>query len=486
MPISFDAIPAALRTPGTYIEFNNELAGATGLMRKILVIGQRLGTGSVAAAVPTRVTNERQAVEFFGRGSMLALMLAASLTANSTTETWAVALDDNVAGVAATGTLTINSTATAAGTLNVYIGGKRVQIAVATADAVADIASALATKINAMPDLPVTATAAAAVVTLTARNKGEAANAIDIRTNYYQGEVYPTGLALTIVGMAGGTGNPDISTVIDALGDEWYSWFATPYTDLANMLLLETELNERWGPMRQIDGRAFTALAGTHATVGTYGDARNNPHVSVMGINTSPTPPYIWSAVITAVAAFNLDIDPARPLQTLVLPGILAPANEEVWTRAERNLHLFDGISSYTVDRDGTVRIERLISTYQTNSAGMDDASYLDICTPETLSRIRYAQRVMISQKFPRHKLADDGTNYGTGQAIATPKIVRGELLALYRELETQGWVEGYDEYDTNLIVERDANDRNRLNWRDTPNLVNQARVFAGKQQFIV
>jgi phage tail sheath gpL-like len=28
MAISFDNIPASLRTPGAYIEFNNELAGA--------------------------------------------------------------------------------------------------------------------------------------------------------------------------------------------------------------------------------------------------------------------------------------------------------------------------------------------------------------------------------------------------------------------------------------------------------------------------
>ena len=92
----------------------------------------------------------------------------------------------------------------------------------------------------------------------------------------------------------------------------------------------------------------------------------------------------------------------------------------------------------------------------------------------------------MITQKYPRHKLAGDGTNYGPGQAIITPKIIRGELLALYQEMELKGWVEDYSGYDKQLIVERDISDRNRLNWRDTPNLVNQARVFAGKQQFIV
>jgi phage tail sheath gpL-like len=92
----------------------------------------------------------------------------------------------------------------------------------------------------------------------------------------------------------------------------------------------------------------------------------------------------------------------------------------------------------------------------------------------------------LIAQKFPRHKLADDGTQYGAGQAIVTPSIIHGEFLALYREMEKKGWVEEYEAYAATLIVERDVDDRKRLNWRDSPNLVNQAMVFAGKQQFIV
>jgi phage tail sheath gpL-like len=138
------------------------------------------------------------------------------------------------------------------------------------------------------------------------------------------------------------------------------------------------------------------------------------------------------------------------------------------------------------VGADGTCKIERQITMYQTNAAGLSDASYLDLCTPETLERIRYEQRLMISQQYPRHKLASDGTNYGAGQAIVTPKIIRGQLLALYKVMETKGWVEEYDAYDAQLIVERDIDDANRVNWRDTPNLVNQFRVGAGKQQFII
>lgn len=485
MAISFDNIPANLRTPGAYIEFNNELAGASSIEFKAVVVGQRLASGTQAEGVPVRVTDPSQAISLFGRGSMLALMIAAYLDINSTIELWAIALDDDDAGQQAGTTIAVANPPTAAGTLELYIGGENISVGIASGDDANTVAASINAAINADLDLPVTATVATNTVTVTARHKGEVFNDLDIRTSYYD-ESMPAGLALTIGTMAGGTSNPDITAALDAMGDEWFNWLITPYTNTANLVALETELDDRWGPLRQIGCRAWTAYAGTLSVAGTFGSGRNCPHVTCLATGSSPTPVYIAAAINAAVGVASLSIDPARPLQTLELTGFLAPARESVWTRAERNIALYDGLSTFTVDKDGTCRIERQITMYQTNASGISDASYLDICTPETLERIRYKQRQMISQQYPRHKLADDGTNYGAGQAVVTPKIIRGELLALYREMENSGWVEDYATYDTNLIVERDTDDSNRLNWRDTPNLVNQARVFAGKQQFIV
>ncbi len=485
MPISFDNIPAQLRTPGTYIEFNNELAGATSSSFKTLIIGQKLATGSQASAVPVRITSDSTAKTYFGQGSMLAAQCIAALEANPYTEIWAIALDDNTAGAAASGTITVSTAATGAGTLYIYLGGEKISVGVTAGDDVATIAASIAAEINADLDLPVTATVKDGVVTVTARHKGEVFNGFDLRASFYD-ESIPSGVTLLFANLSDGSGNPDISDAIDVMGDDWFNWLACPFTDTANLVELETELGDRFGPMRQIGCRAFIARTGTHAEAGTFGSARNNPHISCMPIITSPTPTYIVSALNMAIASASLSIDPARPLQTLVLKGMKAPVLEDRWIREERNIALYDGLSTFTVDKDGTCRIERQITMYQTNATGMADASYLDICTPETLERIRYEQRAMIAQQYPRHKLADDGTNYGAGQAIVTPNIIRGQLLALYKKMELKGWVEDYDTYAENLIVERDVDDRNRLNWRDTPNLVNQLRVTAGKQQFIV
>lgn len=487
MSISFNQIPIDIRTPGHYIEFDNTRAmqGLPAIQHKLLVIGQRLASGTIAQGVPTRVLSAAQAEEFFGRGSMLHAMLAALKAANSYTECWAVALDDNGAGVQAAGSVTFGGAPTEAGTLNLYIAGKLVQAAVTSGQATSAIATAAAAAINAVTDLPVTAAVDGvntSKVNITARHKGEAGNSIDLRVNYYFGEKTPKGLTVTIVAMTGGTANPDVQTAITAIGAEQYHTIVMPYTDASNLTKIETELSNRWGPMVQKEGHAFAAAAGTHAALSTLGDARNSPHLTIMGAQKSPTAPWVIAAVVGAVDAY--EPDPARPRQTLELQGVLAPAEADRYTRDERNLHLHDGIATFIVDAGGRVLIERLITTYKTNSFGVEDISYLDVETLRTLAYLRYSVRARIALKFPRHKLANDGTRFGPGQAVVTPKTIRAELLALFRQWEEAGLAEGFEQFKTDLIVERNGTDPNRVDAIIPPDVINQFRVFAGQVQF--
>jgi phage tail sheath gpL-like len=487
MTLPFNQIPVDIRTVGSHLEFDSSKAvsGLTAAPNKILLIGQRFATGAIAALTATRIVTRDQATQGFGRGSQLDRMARAAKLNDSETEMWAIALDDLVAGTAATGTITATSAATASGTLALMIAGQSVPVGLVTGDAVGAIATKIAAAINANIDLPVTAAAVAAIVTLTARHKGTAANDIDVRLNYYEGETTPTGVVLTIAPMAAGAGNPDVTAIWAALGDgEQYQTIIIGFSDAATKTAAEAEMSSRWGPMRQVEGRAYFAERGTQGALAALGAARNSAHSSIIGANKSPTPPCEWAAAYGAVAGFALAIDPARPLQTLSLTGILPPANGDRFTRNERELLLRDGISTFTVDSGGIVRIERAITTYQTNAFGIDDLSYLDINTTATLAYLRYAVRARIAQKFPRHKLADDGIAFGIGQFVVTPKIIKAELVALFREMEEAGLVENLEQFKADLLVERDATDRNRINALIPPNLVNQLRVFAGLVEF--
>jgi len=484
--ISFNNIPSNLRIPGVYIEFDNSLAGNSVVNFKVLVIGQRLANGTVAEGIPTLVTNVEDAEKYFGRGSMLAEQIKALKNANQFMETWAIALDEAAGGAAAAGTITATGAATSNGSVQLYIAGKKVSVAVSNNDSQDAIATAIAAAITADTTLPVNAVVNGVTtnqVDLTCKWKGETGNDIDVRENYY-GEQTPAGTVITFAAMAGGTTNPGMATAIVAMASEWYNWIVMPFTDAANLTAIETELDTRWGPLQQIGGRAFCAFSDTLANSSTFGNGRNNPHVTCMATNTSPTPPYIWAAVNAVVAGASLAIDPARPVQTLTLRGVLAPAIQDRWSNTERNTLLYDGMATHKAATDGSVSIERQITMYQTNGAGVGDDSYLDINTPEALERIRFEQRSLFSLKYPRHKLANDAARTGAGQPIMKPKIAVAELLGLYSQMESDGWVQDYDGYKASLVVQIDAGDPTRLNVQDSPQLVSQYRVHAQKVQF--
>lgn len=483
--LSFNAIPVGIRTPGQYIEFdhNRAVQGLPAIAHKILVIGQKLASGAVAANTVIRVFGAADTEVAFGRGSMLAGMVIALKAANRFTDAYAIAVDDLGAGVAAGGKFTFTGSATAAGTLNLYLGGVRVQVGITAGMTVAQAATAAAAAINLVTALPATAAATLGVVDVTFRHKGEAGNGYDLRANYGFGESAPAGLVVAVTAMSAGAGNPDIASVIAAIGDDQYHTIITPWTDAANLTALEAELSRRWGPMVQKEGQAFGAASGTVGGLTTLGNTRNSQHLTMMGAGKSPTPSWIFAAVTGAVDAF--EPDPARPRQTLALTGCLAPAESDRQTREERNALLHEGLSTYTVDAGGIVRIERLITTWQVDGNGDADTSFLDIETLRTVAYLRTSVRVRIADRFPRHKLANDDTLFGPGQAIATPSLIRAELLHLFREWELAGLAEDFEQFKAELIVERNATDPNRVDALIPPNTINQLRVFAAAIQFI-
>lgn len=488
MPISFNNVPTTNRVPFVFVEFDNSNAiqGAQALPFRQLLIGTKLAAGTATAGQLVRVTSADQAKTLFGAGSVLAGMFEASFAHDKFTETWAMPLEDDGAGVAASGTVAFSGTATESGSINIMVAGRRVRVAVTTGDTATEVAAAVASDLNANTDLPVTASATTGTVTLTARNKGETGNDIDVRLNYYDGEETPAGVTATITAMASGANNPDLTNAIAALGDEWFQVFGCAYRDSANLDALRVELDDRWGPIRQIDGHAFFGAPGSVGTLGTLGNSENSKHFTFVPVQGSPTPAYELAAETAAIAAYYGAIDPARPFQTLAYAWLKAPKAADRFTQSERNVLLYDGISTYKVDAGDVCRVERLITTYKVNDAGADDASYLDVNTLMTLQYIRWDWRNHVLRKFPRHKLADDGVRFGAGQAVVTPKIMKAEAVTKFGDWETIGLVEGREQFKQDLIVERNAADRNRLDVLLPPDLVNQFRVCGTKIGFIL
>lgn len=490
MSISFNSIPNNIRTPLAYIEVNAANDNFQPNFR-MLTLGNMLSSGTATANTPVLVHSYSQAVSLFGQGSQLTNMYKTIFDNNNIIEQWCVPLADASGGVKATGNISFTGPATAAGTISLYIAGVLINVSVSSGDTAQTIATNTTAAINANLDLICTAAVDGTnnyQVNITCRHKGLFGNYIDIRLNYggvFAGQGLPAGVGATITAMASGTTNPTLTTAISNLPDTIYNMFCHPYNDATSLTAIENEMNRRWGPLVMLEGHAITGANGSVSTLVTLGNSRNNPHSTILDCNSdSPTPYWIWVAAAAAVCSNSLEIDPARPLTTLPLVDVLPPRHQFYRSISDKNSLLYDGIATTNVASGGVVTLERIITTYQLNAFGMPDNSYLDITTPFTLSYMRQDLLTRITTKFPRMKLAANGTIFGAGQAIVTPSIIQAEIVAIATNWVTLGLLQNLADFKANLIVELNANDPTRVDASLPTQLVGPFYIFAAQINF--
>jgi len=479
-------LPNNLKVPFMYVSFDPSRAfeGSSVLSYKNLLIAERLDSGSKNPLKFDLVLNPSQASKFYGQGSMSHLMCKKYFENNKYTPLIVCSVNDT--GSQAQGSIVVSGTASNAGSIYLMIDGVSIPVQVDKNDSNDDIASQIASTINSNGDLPVTASSTGDTCDITAKQSGTLGNDFDIRVNYYSGEELPDGINLTLNSMSGGSGEPDIQSVIDIMGEEWYNVIITSLSSASNLSKLDSELSDRFSAMRMIDGVGFVAKRDTVSNLVSFGSSLNSPHLSVMNGGEVPNHPAEIASSYAGKVSKEGSVDPARPFQTLELDGILSPELDKRNTISENNLLLNNGISTYQVSNDGTMRIQRAITTYQENEAGVDDIAYLDVNTMLTLMYLRYDFRNTILTKYPRAKLADDATRINAGQQVMTPKIGKSEAVSIFRNWESMGLVENLDQFKEDIICKRSNTDPNRLDWVISPDLVNQFRVGNAVIQFLL
>ncbi len=381
MTISYDHIPQALRYPGVYIEIDGSQAGLGADIPAVLLVGQKLASGSAVAGEIVRISSVYDAQQKAGAGSMLAKMAARYRAIDETLDLYMLPYADNVAGVAATAPLTVTAVPTVDGTLSLYIAGKLVSVGITTTMTTAQIASAIAAAFTDT-DLPCTAAAVASAVTLTAKHHGTCGNNIDIRLNLY-GELKPTGLGLTIGAFTGGSGDPapgDLTTILGA--NRWYRYIALGINDAATLAAWHTESQRRYQPPVQAGFRCFTAHRGDYAAAAAFGETKNYEHICDLSLEINPTPTWEAAAILCAAAAPKLYNSPVESLEGITLTGMIGMTYHD-WTNA--NSLLFKGMSVMEIGKDGSCYIKMLISMHIYNPDGSADDAYLFINTAEAM-----------------------------------------------------------------------------------------------------
>ena len=476
--VAFNSVPENTLVPFFWAEINSGGSPYEGQSKLVLAMQMTSAGTATAGTLVGPIQSEREAKALFGVGSMAVAGYKIARRNAGLAPIWVLPLADP-AGTKASGTFTVD-TAPGVSVGVIDISGKRMTFQIGASDTVDDIATAIAAAINAA-ELQATAAAVDEVVTITARHTGATGNDIVIRVPTEE----PNGLAgnVTVVDMANGTGTPDLATALANLGDDEADYIAAPYTDATSLNAVRDFLEDvsgRWSPFQQLYGHYFSAAFGNLSTLTTLGDGRNDAHASIMGSQTSPTPPWEWAAALGAVAQAHLTDAPelSRPLQTLKLLGVRPPVDRSVWwSKPDRQGLYVNGVSAYTVTIDGQVQIDRIVTTYQEDALGSPDATFRNVETMAQLVFFTRYVRAGISAKYPRHSIGDENPN-GIA-SMTTPRDIKATLIHLYEELVSLGVVEKPDLFARFVTVVRDPNNSDRVNAYLPIDVVNQLRVFA-------
>jgi len=498
--ISFNEIPYNLQVPGTFVEIapNYDQSGLVAYPAKVCLLCPGTSAATITPLVPVQVFTPQQGALLLGAGGIGARMVAAFIRANPWTSLYVLGLPPAGGSAAATWTVltTIAATLTGvAGPLNLYIGGKQYSYTVTPGvDTSATIATGLAAAINSDPFCNVTASAGSVSITLTSRDRCALANQLDVRWNLNPGDQIPGGstsgtpnLTTTITNLATGAGVPSVANAFAAIPTTWFTHFVCPFNDSTSLSACSTEMLRRFNSMSGgLDARCFSYVSLANLTLLlAVTSGMNSQFISVFGMQNEPTAPWEMAALIGGVAVFNLVNDPARQLRNLVLPGAVAPQTADILTETERQQMLTGGMATLIAGSDGSVRIERAVSTYQYAPGNIPDTSWMDIMTAETMSRIRYDWISYVGLIYPRNKMSADGTlGAEYDPAVVTPRRMSSTWGARCNLYEKLGWIQNSQASVAASVFMLDATNPNRMDARQQIQIMNNLMILAGQMQF--
>lgn len=361
---------AVARVVGIKTTFKDLRAGGVlFLPQRIAVIGQG-STASTYSTTKAQLTSAFAVGTAYGFGSPLHLAAKQLLPANGdgvgTIPVTFYPLDDNVAGIAATSTITPSGPATGSGSFRVLINNiPSAVFNVVSGDAVADMTAAIAAAVSAELDLPMTAGSSATVTTLTSKWEGASAN--DLTVAIEETAENNTGVTFAVVQPSSGANNPDVTVALDQIGNVWETMILNcmDIADTATLDLIQTVGDGRWGALVRKPFVCFTGnTATTVSSAITVSDARKTDRVnSQLVAPGSDDLPLVVAARQLARIAVIANNNPPRDYGSLQATGLTPGTDGVQWTYADRDTAVKGGSSTIEVV-DGVVQVADVVTFY--------------------------------------------------------------------------------------------------------------------------
>lgn len=488
MAIGFNRIPGTIRAPIFAFEVNS--AGQFESDSRLLLVGHKNAGAALADNVPVRCNDPAEAITLAGKGSMLAEMTIASRLNAPGQDIWLLPVP--ASGAAEVRTVTIGAPPAAGGYAVLAVGDEPVALTINAGDTAAQVATALAAALNAYQNgltlsaLPWTAGAASNVVTLTARHAGAIFGLADISVPIVQGGNAFAGI-LTFATTTPGSGLPDLSAGLAALGDDPFDWVVSPFSDSTNMGRYVAWLSDvagRWAWNRQAYGHVITLAEGSSGTLTSFGLAYDSRHVTTiprLAGGGHGTPPWVFAAAMAARMvpwlSDGVTGNVSRNQTGLAVEGVSPPRDRSKWLNdfATRDAFLGSGLSTWTIRADGTVTVDKAVTMQRTDGLGNVDTTFRDL---QAIGQLVYALRFFRARLAAEHgqkAIADD--NPGNLGALTTVKDIADTFIATYAAMP--GVLEGVQRFAASIEVARNADNPNRVDVYAPIDRVNPLDVIA-------
>lgn len=458
--VQAELIKAASTTSTIYQEYTS------------LIFGQKTSAGTATAGEVLDIFSTSEAKAKFGETSMLAHAVERYFDNNESVALKVIALEDLAAGIQATGTVTITGTATESGTFSIYVNGDSYAVPVAVGATAEEVGILVAAEVNSDTSAQITASEDTGVLTFTAVHKGTYGNTLKIKINYNNDEEYPEGISATIVKMSGGAGDPDLEDagVISNLEETQYNLIAQPYTDNANLTLIDDALTDNFKASEMLDGFCLVGVDDTVTNLNTKGGTINSAFITILDNNSVFATGFEQAAGMIGLIGDIAQSSPGSSFLNKELAGF-SPLDQRIKT--ERNSLAGGGISTFRVVGTSLL-LERTVTTLQKDANGISiDVDDTDLRVFLTISYVRYTFIVRMSQ-YQGYKLGNDDDRFGSGLKIMTPNLYKQNLILNYSTLVTNGVCEDLEQFEDSIIVEKSGNRINSQFQIDVINVVLQ------------
>lgn len=483
-------------------EFDNSLANTKQLGFKSLLIGFKNNVGKANLSKIYEITSEKQAADLFGIGSNLFQQYKIYRKNDKKIDVYCIAVSEGDKEASCNINFDVEDPAKPIGdgVISLICFGEIINVTINSTKDLKEICTAIAKEISNNIEIPVTCTLDQTKpnsILLKTSHKSSIYNDYPIYLNGFEDKPLPSNLKINlldkdnlIVTKFSGAAKESLED-IEALfkkeiKDNKFNLIITPFFSYEFNVLMSEILKTRWASTSQLDGLLLETINKEDSNDKIFKNNLENINCeAIIPLNyaNSVTPSYLINAAAGSKIALHSSINPSTPLQYIELVGVKPPFQSNRMDFETRNFLISKGVGSITTIGN-TPTIERVVTSYKRNEAGIPDDSYQSVETMLILSYIRADFNQYFWSKYHRHNLAENENNLNPSLNILTPNLAKCEVIACFIKWESDGLVQGLDDFVDNLIIELNKGNKRRLDIMMSPTLIKQLLQVAVKIKF--